>query len=104
MLDAMRGFLGTSDIPLQQVLTFAHVADRQELPMADLIDLTGVGQSSVSRNVAALSSTRGVREPGYGLVEAYEDPAYRRRKLVKLTARGRALVAEIEKSSTRYLK
>src|SRR4051812_31439570 len=90
--NAVRKFLDTNELPMQQLLIYLHVADRGEMPMADLLDLTGVAQSSISRNVALLGPGPNPRERGYGLIEAYEDPFYRKRKLVKLTERGKELL------------
>lgn len=83
-------------IPLQQVSILLTILERGEIPMADLPKLAGVEQSSVSRNVVILGPGLNPKEPGYGLLDAFEDPFYRRRKLVKLTPRGQALKAEIE--------
>lgn len=96
-LSRFQQFIKVSDIPVQQVLTLLVVAMGNETPMADLADATGVGQSSVSRNVAILGQGINPREQGYGLLEAYEDPEFRRRKLVRLTAHGKELVKELEK-------
>lgn len=70
--------------------------------MADLEKLTGVGQSSVSRNVTKIGPGPNPKEPGYGLVEAYEDPFYRKRKLVRLTKRGKELIADIERTVGKF--
>jgi DNA-binding MarR family transcriptional regulator len=96
-LQAVQRFLGNNDLPIQQILTFLHVAGTDDLPMADLVELTGVAQSSVSRNVARLGRGTSPSEPGYGLMEAYEDPYYRKRELVKLLPRGKELVKAGEK-------
>jgi DNA-binding MarR family transcriptional regulator len=86
---------GSTDTPMSQVLTFLHVAARGELPMADLADSTGVVLSSVSRNVAKIGPGPNPKEPGLGLVEAFEDPWNRKRKLVRLSAKGRKLAERI---------
>lgn len=104
LLSTMQKFVETADVPLQQLLTFAHVADRQEMPMADLAVLTGVTQSSVSRNVARLGQGMSPTEAGYGLLSAFEDPYYRKRKLVSLTPRGKELAKELEKAAAKFLK
>ena len=85
-----------SKMPLQQLSILLYVAQFSEVPMSDLIRAAGVEQASVSRNVAILGQGLSPREKGYGLIEAYEDPEYRRRKLVKLTARGVALKKDLE--------
>ena len=97
LMEAMRDRLNAPEIPAQQVLTFCHVADRAELPMAELLKLTGLAQSSVSRTVAKLGQGESPREPGFGLIEAYEDPYFRRRKLVRLTPRGKELAKELQR-------
>ena len=48
-----------------------------------------LAQSSVSRNVFKLSVINRHRDKGVGLLESYEDPTERRRKLVKTTAKGK---------------
>lgn len=95
---------GTTDTPMSQVLTFMHVGSRAEVSMAELEKLTGVVQSSVSRNVAKIGPGLNPKEPGLGLVEAYEDPWNRKRKLVRLTKKGLQLQADLEKQLGRYLK
>lgn len=95
-LSAIQKFLDVSDIPTQQVMTFLFVAEKGEAVMGDLAEATGVAQSSVSRNVARLGNGLSPSEPGYGLLEAFEDPYYRKRKLVKLTPRGKELVKAID--------
>jgi DNA-binding MarR family transcriptional regulator len=101
-LEAIKEFTGNSEIPAQTVLTFLHISLRSEVPMADLIKLTGVSQASVSRNVARLAQGLTPDKPGAGLIEVYEDPYFRSRKLARLTSRGRKLVEAIGKRTARY--
>lgn len=105
-LEVIRKRLKQPDVPMTQLLTFAYVADRGgEIPMQDLADLTGVIQSSVSRNVEKLGpGNKAKNELGFGLLEAFEDPFYRRRKLVRLTPRGKDLVEQIDEAIARYLR
>jgi DNA-binding MarR family transcriptional regulator len=60
-----------------------------EVPMQDIEKQLDMGQATVSRNVAKLADGITPNEPGARLVEAYEDPFYRRRKIVRLTEKGR---------------
>ena len=61
------------------------------ISMKDLAEKVGIAQSSTSRNVAALSKWHRLGKEGLDLVEAIEDPAERRRKIVYLTSKGKAL-------------
>lgn len=103
-LDVFAAEVKTTDVPLTQLLTFLHVAMRGELPLTDLEKLTGVVQSSVSRNVARMGPGATPAAPGLGLMETYEDPWYRRRKLVRITERGRKLASDIEKALLKFAR
>jgi DNA-binding MarR family transcriptional regulator len=88
-------YLGKGDVEIQAFSTFLMIAERvSDFPMQDLQEMLGLSQASVSRNVALLS-IGSVTNPGPKLIEAFEDPEYRRRKHVRLTPRGRKLMEEI---------
>jgi DNA-binding MarR family transcriptional regulator len=101
-LEAIRDFTGNTEIPTQTVLVFLHIALRKECAMADLEKLVGISQTGVSRNVSRLAQGLSQVEPGQKLIEAFEDPAYRRRKLVKLTKKGELLLDLIEQRCGKY--
>ena len=65
------------------------------VPMTTIAKDLNMAQSSVSRNVSLLSKWSWSRKEGLNFVEALEDPMERRRKLVKLTNRGKRLYATI---------
>lgn len=67
-----------------------------EMPQQELEKQTGWAQSAVSRNIAKLGNGLTVGEQGARLVEAYEDPEWRRRKLVRLTTLGRRVAERLE--------
>lgn len=67
-----------------------------EMPQAEIEKQTGLTQAAISRNVARLGSGLTMDDQGARLVESYEDPAYRRRKLVRLTARGREVATKLD--------
>lgn len=67
-----------------------------EVPMQEIQRVTGLAQSAVSRNVAKLGSGLTAEEVGAGLIEAFEDPAWRRRKIVRLTALGRKVAEQLD--------
>lgn len=59
--------------------------------MKDIPDALGVAQSTMSRTVAYLGKINRHHQPGMDFVRATEDPNERRRKVVRLTPRGRQL-------------
>jgi DNA-binding MarR family transcriptional regulator len=103
VLQAVRDYTGNNDIQSQTVLVFLHVALRREVAMSELQKLVGISQASVSRNVAKHSIGLSVHEKGQNLVEAFEDPAYRVRKLVRISEKGLKLVKIIEEKAGRFL-
>jgi DNA-binding MarR family transcriptional regulator len=80
------------DMPIQYALSFLTIAQHEGLSMGDLAQRLSIAQSSASRNIAALSKWHSFGKAGHDLVEAHEDPRERRRKIVRLTARGRHLI------------
>lgn len=96
-------FIGTADIPMQHAQSFLLVANsRSPISMGEVMEQVGVAQSSLSRHMEILGQGR-PSKPGLQLLQAYEDPEYRRRKLVQLTPRGKLLVEEIKKATERLV-
>lgn len=65
------------------------------IKMAEIAEELGLSQSTVSRNVAYLGDWNRHKSKGHQLVEAYEDPMERRRKLVRLTAKGKRFLKSL---------
>lgn len=86
------------DLPSQVVVTLLAVANHGNehgIPMADLVEITGLSASAVSRNVSRLSV--GIKEEeGLGLLEVVPDDNDRRAKVVRLSTSGRVLVEAID--------
>ena len=78
------------EMPIQMTKTYIQVALAHPEPalMSEMANILGLAQSSVSRNVAALSNWNRHRVVGHDLVTARENPMDRRQKLVTLTAKG----------------
>src|ERR1700761_1565975 len=91
VLEAFRRF--DPDMPIQYALSFLTIAQHEGMSMGELAQHLGIAQSSASRNIAALSKWHSFGKAGHDLVEAHEDPRERRRKIVRLTARGHHLIA-----------
>jgi DNA-binding transcriptional ArsR family regulator len=66
-----------------------------EMPMQEIEKRLDMGQATVSRNVAKLGPGLTPDEPGARLVEAEEDPYWRRRKIVRLTEKGKRFCEEL---------
>jgi DNA-binding MarR family transcriptional regulator len=92
--------LQSGEMPMQQVDVLLSIAAKPGIPMAELADATGLAQSSISRNVAALSNYHRSGVPGLGFVEAVIDPREPRRRLLFLTPQGKVFVRRV----LRYLE
>lgn len=85
-----------AEMQAQTVAIFLYIANSPvPVKMQDIADDLGLAQSSVSRNVAALSDWTRHRKKGHNLVEAFEDPMERRRKLVRLTTKGKRFTTSL---------
>lgn len=83
------------DMPMQQAEVLIAIANKPGLTMTGLATLTGLSQSSISRNIAAMSKFHRLGKPGLDLVEAVTDPRETRRRLVYLTAKGKMYVTQL---------
>ncbi len=86
------------EMPMQTVMTFLTIARLDHdhpngVQMKRLRELVGISQASMSRNTVSLG--KGSTRPGHKLILVREDPKHRRRKLVRLSQRGRALMIAI---------
>ena len=97
MIDVAREFLNDPNIGAQQLVIFAHVADRREMPQSDLQGLVSVTQPTVAKHISRL-----MRD--YHVLENFEESGDHRRKLVRLTSRGHDLAAAMTKAARRYLR
>jgi len=93
VLEALRTL--DPDLPIQYALSFLTIAQNEGLSIRDLSERLGIAQSSASRNVAALSKWHSFGKAGHDLIQAEEDPRERRRKIITLTDKGRALASDL---------
>jgi DNA-binding MarR family transcriptional regulator len=86
-------------MPIQMATVFLYVSLNDGCPMKDIADALAISQPACSRLVATLGDTyrdaSNKPQKGEGLLEAREDPADRRSKIVKLTANGRKIIDQL---------
>ncbi|MDW9519150.1 MarR family transcriptional regulator [Sinorhizobium meliloti] len=76
------------NIQAGQIAVFLHIMAKPGITMKELEKATNLSSTAVSRNVLALSEWFKVGEPGYDLVETYDDPQDRRNKRVRPKPKG----------------
>jgi DNA-binding MarR family transcriptional regulator len=85
-----------AEMQAQSIAVLLKVAKHPvPIKMSEIATELGLSQSTVSRNVAYLGDWNRRKEEGHKLLEAYEDPMERRRKLVRLTAKGKRVLKSI---------
>jgi len=90
IIEEMRKF--DSQIEAQAIAIFFYIGihgPQEGVRMQKIAEELDIAQSSVSRNVYKLGDVNRHKKPGIGLLIAFEDPMERRRKLVRLTSKGK---------------
>jgi len=83
-------------LPLHHAQVFLVVAQNEPILYDDIERILGLSNASVSRTVNALSDIHRTGREGLRLLTVEKDPQERRRYLVSLSARGRALLRQIK--------
>jgi DNA-binding MarR family transcriptional regulator len=84
-----------AEMPMQQAVVLLHVILNEGTTQRDAAHALGMATSTVSRNIAALSSVHRLGRQGHDLLTWVEDPADRRAKRLQLTAKGRTFARQI---------
>lgn len=83
------------DVPHHWIRVLIELGMRGgEMPMEEMSRVTETSPSSITR-IAVRLGPGDKTQTGLGWLEAYEDPDWRRRKLVRLTPKGRAAVEQL---------
>lgn len=78
------------EMPLQQLHCLFLIAEAEEgLSLSDLAKKADIGLATASRYVAALGKINRHKEEGLKLIEAFENPMERRKKIIRLTPKGK---------------
>lgn len=98
IVDLWTTVMGRGEVDINVLRIFYLVAQWRgdAIPQATVRDTLSLSEAGVSRNVALLSVGASVNTRGPGLIESFEDPEYRRRKLIRLTSKGRRFADSLE--------
>lgn len=78
-------------MPVAMINAFLLVAMEEGKSLREYTDMSGVPTPSMSRYLIDLSKRNRKKEEGYDLVVSHPDPMEMRRKMYRLTPKGRAL-------------
>lgn len=86
-----------SEMPLPQVYCLFLLAQAGEdgMSLTELSRKADIAMATASRYIGNLGKINRFKEEGFNLVEAYEDPMERRKKIIRLSAKGRALINRV---------
>jgi DNA-binding MarR family transcriptional regulator len=95
---AVYAAMGRGEVELNALRVLFVIASHhgKVIPQGTVRDLTGLSEAAISRNLAILGEGASRKQDGPEWVESYEDPEYRRRKLVKLTPKGRQFLESLQ--------
>ena len=94
ILTAFRSLNPTMTVQVAHTLLLVALHDGKSL--TEISDLSGFKYPTISRNILDLGQRNRKREPGLGLVEAITDPNELRKKQVRLTPKGKALLNQLD--------
>lgn len=85
------------EMPLPQVhcLMLLAKAGPDGLSLTELSRQADIAMATASRYIGNLGKINRFKEEGFNLVEAFEDPMERRKKIIRLTGKGKALINRI---------
>jgi DNA-binding MarR family transcriptional regulator len=84
------------EMPLGQAKCLFIIAQAEDgMSLTDIAKKAGIGLATASRNIAALGKINRKREEGLHLIESFEDPMERRKKIIRLTAKGKTTIKRI---------
>lgn len=84
------------DMSLQQAKCLFIVAQEEEgMSLSDIAKKAGIGLATASRYISALGKINRHRQEGLQLIESFEDPMERRKKVIRLTKKGQITIRKI---------
>lgn len=84
------------EMPVAQAMCLFVIAQAEEgLSLTELSKKVGIGMATASRYVASLNNITRYKTEGLRLVESFENPLERRKKVIRLTTRGKIAIRKI---------
>lgn len=84
------------EMPLQQVMCLLVIAQSEDgLSLTDVAKKVGISLTTASRYVSALGKTTRHRTEGLNFIESFEDPMERRKKIIRITTKGKIALRNI---------
>jgi DNA-binding MarR family transcriptional regulator len=84
------------EMPLQQVMCLLVIAEAEEgLSLTDVAKKVGISLTTASRYVSALGKLNRHRTEGLKYIESHEDPMERRKKIIRITTKGKIALRNI---------
>jgi len=82
-----------SEMPLPQLHCLLILGTEEDgMSLTELAKRAEIQLATASRYVSALGKVNRHREEGLKLIESFEDPMERRKKIIRLTTRGKKLI------------
>lgn len=89
-------------MPLQQAATIILVALNEGTSLKELVQKTGVKQSTMSRHLIDLGKRNRRMEQGYQIVDCRQDDFDMRKNQYVLSIKGRAVIDKVVKAVRKY--
>lgn len=84
------------EMPLQQLLCLLVISESEEgMSLTDVSKKVGIGLATASRYVSALGKVTRHRTEGLNFIESFEDPMERRKKIIRMTMKGKIALRNI---------
>jgi DNA-binding MarR family transcriptional regulator len=84
------------DMPVQQLMCLFFIAQEEEgTSLTEIARKANIGLATASRYVSSLGKMNRHKEEGFNFVESYEDPMERRKKIIRLTTKGKIALKKI---------
>ena len=83
-------------MPIQQAKCLFIVATEEDgMSLSDIAKKAGIPLATASRYIGALGKINRHKQEGLQLIESFEDPMERRKKIIRLTSKGKVVIRKL---------